>query len=410
MNDDERRLDGLSAEERALEDHLSRLGGLLRELRRAETEADSAFTRTLRAHLLHGEDLAPHPTFARRLRARLLGPRGARPVPRPRRRFTTWLPVLAALIALAGLVLTRLPTGSSFPAPTASRADLVFNLPGVAGSVTAIGPTVSGVRRSSAALFTGPLHLVAPRLAGGGGEARAYRLRAEPNAARRARRVLRIEGRVHRLRAGGARWLVASDGGNRPHSLHSVAVSLATGELIYHDRRNYVLPRSAHALGKGTAVSVARHWLGRLGWPGESMPVRDIGLVRDRPKVRRVVLGWPGVRNAAIEAAVLWVTPDHSVIEADVWPRVTASGSISIRSPADAWADVSSHKAPVAVRGAAHDTGTLRGRVRRASRVLILVPGGRGTLYLVPAYEFRGTGRIGGAPRSRQWVSLARGR
>lgn len=409
MNDDARRLDGLSAEERALEERLSRLGDALRELRRAETEADSAFIRTLRAHLLHGDDLAPHPTFARRLRASLLRPRGARPVPRPRRRLTSWLPLLAALIALGGLVLTHLPSGSAFPAPIPSRADLIVNLPGVTGPLSTIGPTGSGVRRSTASLFTGPLHLVAPKLAGTRGEARAYRLGMQPDAAQRARRLLGIGGRIHRLRAGGAEWLVASDGGTRPHSLHSVAVSMATGELIYHDRRNFVLPRSAKALGKGRAVSVARHWVQRLGWPAESMPVREVGLVQGRPKIRQVVLGWPGVRNAVIDAATLWVTPDHSVIEADVWPRVTASGSVSIRSATDAWADVSSRKAPVAVRGPTARAGTLRGRVRHASRVLVLVPGRQGTLYLVPAYEFRGTGRIGAATKFRQWVSLARG-
>jgi hypothetical protein len=121
-----------------------------------------------------------------------------------------------------------------------------------------------------------------------------------------------------------------------------------------------------------------------------------------------VVLGWPGVRDATIEAATLWVSPDRSIIEAWVWPPLATSGRVETRSPADAWADVASGKVPLALSGRhAPGSGPLSGSLRHTRPVMILVPGKGDATYLLPAYAFEGQGHTGSATQPRHWVSLA---
>lgn len=408
MNDDQQHLDGLSAEEHMLAERLSRLGELMRELQRTEDEVDSPFTRTLRAHLLHGEELAPHPVFARRLRAQLLRRRGARSVPRPRQRhLLSSLPLLAALVA-AVVLLSQLGHGSSFHVPYPTKVDLLFNLPSTRSTVARVVPTLSLIHPSTDTPFLGQVRLSAPHLSRSTAAQRAYRLGAKPDIVARARRLLAINAPVRRVRMGGASWLVAADGGLSRQPLHSLALSLTTGELIYHDRRNFLLPRSQQPVTRAAAIRSARGWLTWLGWAGRTMPVRRVGHPAGLPKVCQVELGWQGVQRTTIEAATLWVTPDHSIIEAWVWPPVAASGHVPVRLQASAWADITSHAAPLVVSGvASDDRGVVKGRVLHVSAVLILVPGRQGAPYLVPAYRFVGTARVGSSTQKHPWAGLA---
>jgi hypothetical protein len=72
---------------------------------------------------------------------------------------------------------------------------------------------------------------------------RAYRLARPVDSVSRARRILGIHTEARRITVDEASWVVAQDGGATSHQpLHSLAVSLESGELIYHDRRNFVLP------------------------------------------------------------------------------------------------------------------------------------------------------------------------
>jgi len=404
-------LDGLSRAERELAQRLNELGGLMRELHHAESEIDETFARTLRAHLLQGEEVAPHPTFARRLRTHLLHPTGARSVPRPRQRFLGGLGTLAIVVGILSALLFNHPHGGGFQAPYPTRADLLFNLPASASTLSRLIPTLSLVHPSMAAAFAGPVRVADPRPAQVPFEVHAYRLASQPGVAARDRRLLAIRAPVRRVATGGSIWMVAADGGPGSHRLlHSLAVSLTTGELIYHDRRNFRLPLATQPVTQAVAVRVARHWLTELGWPGRLMPLQSFGPVSAYPRVRRVALGWHGVGPATIQDATLWITPNHSTIEAWVWPPVTQSGSVATRSAESALNDVISGRAPSDIQGV--DSGvraTARATLRRIDTVLVLAPGAHGTAYLVPAYRFEGTAQVGTTDREHPWLSLAPG-
>lgn len=404
-------LDGPSRAERELAQRLNELGGLMRELHHAESEIDETFARTLRAHLLQGEEVAPHPTFARRLRTHLLHPTGARSVPRPRQRFLGGLGVVAVVVGILSALLFNHPNSAGFQAPYPTRADLRFNLPASAHALSRLTPTLSLVHPSSAAAFAGPVRVAGPRPSQVPFEVHAYRLASRPGVPARDRRLLAIQAPVRRVAIGRSIWLVAADGRPGSHRLlHSLAVSLGTGELIYHDRRNFRLPSVTRPVTQAVAARVARHWLTELGWPGRVMPLRAFGSVSGYPRVRRVVLGWRGVGPATIQEATLWITPNHSIIEAWVWPPVTQAGSVATRSAGSAWNDVISGRAPSDIQGV--DSGvraTARATLRRLDTVLILVPGAHGTTYLVPAYRFEGTAQVGTTDREHPWLSLAPG-
>jgi hypothetical protein len=223
--------------------------------------------------------------------------------------------------------------------------------------------------------------------------------------------LLEIRSPIRQIFSQGVKWLVAADGGypsRRP--LHSLAVSLQTGELIYHDRRNTRLPSSRGPLDRSAAVAAARLWLTRLGWPGARMPLLSFRNVATAPKVRKVVFGWLQVGPVATPGATLWVTPDHSIIEAWVWPPVARAGTIPARSILAAWDDLRAGRLPLAVEGMSPGTSAGgSGSVQRVSVVSILAPSADRHLYLVPAYRFGGSAHIQGSATSHRWYALAPG-
>lgn len=408
MNDDGRDLDGLTDAERALAERLARLGGFMREEERATAEIDTEFSRHLRAHLVHGEDLAPSPSFTWGLRRQLVG-EAVTPPAAPRQ----WLGRIAVAAALLVALLVSLPRGGGtrqFPVPVPSRADLLFSFPAPPLVIHHLTPTASLVHPAAGIPYHGRLTVIAHGLPSEPATLPAYRLAERPGLADRGRRLLDIRGKVHLVSANGTTWAEAADGGastGRP--LHSLAVSLATGELIYHDRRNALLARSTRPLGRSAAIAAARRWLTRLGWVAQQLPLRTFDSPPGQPKVRRIIFGWPGVSPAATEEATLWVTPDGSIVEGWVWPPIARRGSVSARGLIAAWDDVRLGRVPLAVLRI-NPRAALPGiAVVDSVRVVpVLAPGRRG-LYLVPAYRFGGHVSLRSTPGSRTWYSLAPG-
>jgi hypothetical protein len=408
MRDDERDLDELSEAEADLARRLIDLGGVIGDIDSGVRNLDATFARTLRAHLLHGEDLAPHPSFARRLRQRLFSRPGARPLPRPRAHRWRWftpLPVLLAVIV--SLVVQRSP-GQGFHTPIVTTNDLLINLGSSSTITSGLSPTVSSVHQSLARAYAGPVRVHVRSLPHVQVLDHAYQLGSVRGVVATGRVLLGIHAPVHRTVTEGATWLVAVDGGTSSrHPLHSLAASLTTGEVIYHDQRNFRLPHAHAALDRDEAVDVARRWLTRLGWPGRSMPVRSAELLSGMPAVRAVVFGWAGVGPSTIEQAILWVAPDHSVIEASLWPPVAQSGNVTIRTAQQALHAVTSRHVPLVIDHVSpSDRRAAIAEVRHVISVLVLIPGRHGTPYLVPAYRFEGSARVGTTARKHPWLSL----
>jgi len=414
LNNDERDIERLSSAETDLSHRLVRLSPLIREQQAAEMEIDQAFYRNLRAHLVLGDERVPHPGFARELRARLMQETAARPVAKPLRQRLLLKIGAGTIPLLIGLLLTLLlPRGSTVPtmmAPYPTRADLLFSFPVPRTVIEHVTSIISVVHPRSGVAYSGHLRLTASHLPNGPATLSAYRLAAPSHMVPFGRGVLGIRAHVRHAFSSSQVWEVAADGGvssRRP--LHSLAVSLATGELIYHDRRNFMLPRAVGPLSRPQAIAVARRWLIELGWPGDRMPLSHVQSVHGHSMVREVAFGWMGVGQAATAEATLWITPDRSVIEAWVWPAVVKRGLIHARSVSAAWTDVRTGRLPVAVAGLPPDVRADGvGVIRHTNVVSILSPGHSGGLYLVPTYRFEGEARISGANlSSRIWYSLA---
>lgn len=412
MNDHERDMTGLSDAEEALSRQLARLGPVMHEQERADAEIDADFAHTLRASLVSGEELAPRPTVRRYIRRRFGGARPARRGPRSLHRrlaagIATTLTATAVMLAVLLAILSR-PASPSFRVPAATTADLLFNLPSSQIVVRSLRATISLIHAKPPSPYRGRLNLVARNLPSGPSTVRAYRLARPADIVGRARRSLGIDSRARRITVDEATWVVAQDGGGRPRRpLHSLAVSLDSGELIYHDRRNFVLPHAHRALDRGEAIATARSWLARLGWPGYHMPVSSVGIAPGSPRVRQVVLGWVGVGPAAIEEATLWVTPDKSVVEAWVWPPVAQRTAMAALSISSAWTQVRTGRVPVVVRQVRRGTAANgKGDLKHVAITEILVTKGRKGVYLVPGYRFSGNTRLQGRSRRHPWLSL----
>jgi hypothetical protein len=303
------------------------------------------------------------------------------------------------------------PSGPSFHVPAATTADLLFNLPSSQTVARSLSATISLVHPKPPVPYKGHLTLVARTLPAGPSTVRAYRLARPANSVSRPHRFLGIQARARRITVDGTTWLVAQDGGGPSRQpLHSLAVSLDSGEVIYHDRRNFILPRTHRPLGRRTAIAVARAWLTRLGWPGLRMPLASAGIVPGSPRVRQVVLGWVGVGPTTIEEATLWVTPDRSVVEAWVWPPVVQRTSITALSILREWTQIRAGRVPVVVRRTRPgEAASGTGHVSHVAVTEILVTKAGKGAYLVPGYRFSGSTRLHGKSRPYTWLSLAPG-
>lgn len=384
---------------------LSELGQLMREQEGVAPGPDPAFVQQLRARLAEGKG----PTRLRRP-----GARPIRPARRPYRdtRLLAAGGLATAVAALLVLLIVN-PFASSrrpFQAPSPTRADLISNLPAPPSFALVAGPT-SSLARGAPRPYRGHLHLKASRLPASPRQLPAFQLAPGRNVVPYGRRILHIQAPVHRKVVAHEVWMVAADGGYpslRP--LHSLAVSLRSGELIYHDRRNYHLRGANQPIGRRRAVTIARRWLTRLGWPASRMPLRGFGPVAGRPKLRQVTFGWIGVRESAVSAATLWVSPDRSVIEVQAWPPAGRRESIPATTITSAWDQIRREHVPLVVRGVArHIRAGGSGLLKHVAAVSMLVPDPHGRLYLAPAFRFQGVTHLRGLIRKRLWVSLASG-
>ena len=193
-------------------------------------------------------------------------------------------------------------------------------------------------------------------------------------------------------------WDITAEGGpgsNQP--LHSLAISLPTGELIYHHGLNSGPPEPV--LGRARAVSLARRWLVELGWPASSPVVSAAPNIQLLPPSAgtpwEVSFGWTGVGQAAQTQAALIVTPNGTVIEARLWPPIRRVGHVSTRNIQRAWKLVRHGTVPVAVQGMGQMGLTGAGSLQRITVIHALDTTGS-VPYLIPMYRFEGTVHIAG--------------
>lgn len=411
----------------ALARDLLRLGPLLRRHEQTDAEEpDPAFLAALEARLATLDVAAPRPRTVSGARPDRLDarPRAVTPLSRRRPRMAAWgglavaALVAAALALVAVVVMVRTPVRApassptvAFAVPSPNLADLMRGYPQALGGGGIITPTVSLVALAPGVPYAGRLRLSVSPLPTGPTTLHAYRLAPPSFDLTRVGTLgarVGISAPVTRARAGGTVWSVVVTGGlpsSRP--LHSLAVAMTTGELIYHDT-SYAQPGQLPALNAARAASVARSWLARLGWPAARMPLLSVEPeFAAPPGVRAVNLGWADADQAALAAATLWVTPDGRMIEAHLWPPVERSRTIRARGIAAAAGDVRRGHLPVAVAGVPPlMTAAGVGVVRSVTIAQTLSVGPDRRLYLVPTYRFAGTIQLRGFPDSHAWYGL----
>ncbi len=405
-----------------LEHELAELAPLIRRRQRAETE---------------GVD----PAFALALERRLLGeqpPRSARPASRfpivehGPRWLLRWPALSAAALAAAvvfALLLPRHHAPAPRPvalAPRPALTDLTRDYPSfaVGGGGGGMEYPISTPLELSGGGYPVPLHLSAAHLPSASATLPDYRLARPSFSVPRVRRLAQRLGIaapvtfwndaaqiVPRSRA---TWIVAASG--TPPSrlpLHSVAISLHTGELLYHDLRANPPAYRGETIQHHRAVALARTWLERLGWPGAAMPVLSVGPhtfsgPSSTASSLAVSFGWPRVGRSNVPAAVLWVAPSGRVVEGLLWPPIAQRRSVATRGIQTAWNLVRAGRAPIALHASVvggFPSGT--GAVRRVSVVQVLVTSQRGQPYLIPAYRFEGEVHLNGGQGTHAWYALA---
>ncbi|MBV9281317.1 MAG: hypothetical protein JOZ41_14650 [Chloroflexi bacterium] len=445
-----------------LDRELAELGPVMLQQERLEAEPlDPAFAGALRGRLtgargdvLEAElvdlgplmlwqetlvERAPDPGFVADLRARLTAPP---PVAAPRRRWPR-IPLRVALAAaalvavVAALVLLiRLPRGSQTstawipPTPNANFLTKSYPLIAGLGGGGFVQPAVSRIDYPPGSPFPGRLQLSAGSLPRGASRLRAFRLARSTFDDRRAgglARRLGIQAAVSRVRAYEGplfpprmtTWVVVAQGGapapgsHRPGPpLRSLAISTATGQLIYHDLSYDVSRRPAQRLPDGPhAAAAARQWLSGLGWPGAAMPQMHVPRLENNPGLHVVVVdfGWAADGASDVPGATLWVAPGGRIVEALLWPPVVQSRRIAVRSIAAAWRALRAGQVPTGVwglTGMAHLPNGGTGTFQRVYVMHVFTQRSKGRLYLVPVYRFEGTARLQGARGVFSWFAL----
>ncbi len=418
MSDD---LDGkriLFESDEALERTIHDLRPVMRQRRQAEaTQPDPEFLRSLRVHLTeeNGDQQVVLPTVTRRPSP----PRVGRPTVPSRLRNVSpavWAGVSAIAVAAVLVVLLLRPGLSGGPSPKSmafavprpSRSDVTRAYPvpygqGAGGGVPA--PWVNDLAPAPGSAY--PSHLTlsgtAPRT--GPAPVPAYKLAGPTFDVPRLRAIaatLGVAGPTRQNRQKDGTWMYIQT--HAPMG-RSVAISVQTGELIYH----------GDASPRGLApplryVAAARAWLTRLGWPGAAMPVYQSpsGTSAERPQI--VTLGWPVQGGANVPAATILFAANGHVQQADVWPPVGRETTITAQAATRAWADVRADRIPVAVPNilalAPMDRKSGIGTLRGTDITQVFTQTRGGAVYLVPAYRFTGALHIKNAGGAFQWFAL----
>ncbi len=405
-----------------LERELAELAPLIRRRQRAETE---------------GVD----PAFALALERRLLGEQPARSAHTPSRSplfghgprwLLRWPTGLGATVLAAAIVVVLLLPRHHAPAPKPvalaprpALTDLTRDYPrfAVGGGGGGMEYPISTPLELSGGAYPVPLRLSAAHLPSAPATLPAYRLVPPSSSVPHVRRLAQLLGiaapvtfwndAAQIVPHSRATWIVAASG--TPPSrlpLHSVAISLATGELLYHDlRANPPASQSAQPT-RQQAVALARAWLERLGWPGAAMPVLSeapptLSGPASTASSLAISLGWPRVGQSDVPAAVLWVAPSGRVAEGLLWPPIAQQRFVATRSIQTAWNLVRTGRAPIALHASVvggFPSGT--GAVRRVSVVQVLVTSHRDQPYLIPAYRFEGAVQLNGGQGTHAWYAL----
>jgi len=407
---------------------MTELGSLVQRRKQAEAEGvNPEYATALRARLmtmLPAEDAAETESAA--------------PMPRVTRSRvrTRWVASTVAIAAaLVAVLITHRPTAPRHPiaiatprptsapivaiaVPKPSTQDLLRAYPPGAGGGGMMSPEQSlfdimGVPYGGRLRIVGFLPPPQPR------NASAFRLASPVSVAGRISRLrqqLGIHSTPKRVTnpLDHSQWLTAADGAVPSIApLHSIAVSLQTGELIYHDSPVALpQPRRSRPLNASRAGALSRRWLAGLGWPAAHMPVQS---TVPRPQmfppsvgtVWEVRLGWAGTGPDAVAAATLLVMPGGHIVEARVWPPVARRGAVRTQNVAGPWQDVRDGRVRIAVEGMA-DQQPVNGiaMLRRVDVVQVLVTSMGREAYLVPAYRFTGTAQLRGVTGTRAWYAL----
>jgi len=381
--------------ERELED----LGPLMRRQEQAEAEEpDPAFLQALRTRLVAEEQTAPAPPIS------IHGERRWHRVV-----FGGALSAAAVAAATVAVIVGTHQAGSpgrhqvAFALPTPNPTNLAQTFPvygvGAGGGVPAPWTDTGGIPTGQP--YGGHLTLRAHGFPAGPGRLPAYRLARPAFAVPRIRALagmLHIDGHIKRSNQPSGKWTYVWKPPRLPSDPidRSIAVHLQTGQLIFHNLDiSIILPGSELPLNDPRNVSVARAWLTKLGWPGNSMPVHQPTSPQEADRLNTVTLGWAGATPADLPAAVL-VIERGTVIDADLWPPVSRRGSVRVDSYVAAWAKVRAGRVPVGLAVQIYPATDGSGTLQRATVLQIFTRTPSGALYLAPAYRFEGLATIPG--------------
>jgi hypothetical protein len=237
---------------------------------------------------------------------------------------------------------------------------------------------------------------------------------------RQIARALGIPGPIERVRAledVGARrvmstWVVVR--GESGPNLHSIAISMRTGRVIYHGGSlDSTHPGAAPGPSDVAAREAAEHFLIQFGWPASRLvPGPPFPLPYRDPHLTYASFWWSGAAPADLPASAFYVGHGPLVKEGLMLPPVKDSTELQPRSIDDAWKQVQSGSVPVgleqgvdvlAARGV-HAQGT--GRVLHVTVTYVVTPSSSGALYLVPAYRFSGPAHFPGVTGIHTWVAI----
>lgn len=409
-----------------LERELTDLGPAMGAASRVRAEGpDPAFLTALRTRLTEPAPVAPDDAFERRLRDRLVGRRLRLPW---RLGFAAGAAVAAALALLLvlhpfGPLPHRAPLAVGVPLP--SRQDLTRDYPplGVSGGGGGyLTPTASRILGPAGPAYPKRLRLAAGPFPPTPPGLPVYRLAPDPFGGSSLAAVahrLGISGSpfclspvtAQRVPCGPRTWTtVARNLFPSRQPLHSIAVA-ASGEVIYHDLAYDQFSYHGPALAGGRAVTIARSWLAKLGWPASHAPVLAIAPVRVTGPVNAaspigVTFGWNRTIHATTPAAIVWVAPSGRVVEAHLWPPIVRHRIVAVRDIGAAWTEVASGRAPVAVEGGVIVPVPGTGSATKIDVVQVLVTSAHGSAYLEPAYRFSGRVTLANGLGTRSWYAL----
>ena len=419
-------LNGPNEEDAAFEQQLADLGPVMR--RQAQSEArgpDPAFVNRLRAQLV-GEQSAARADAYRALSAL------EQPVHSASHRRAR-SPVVAAGVAIAALAavlvfarvvpyMSHSRTNVVFALPTPGPSDLIRVYPlngGVGGGGSAEPPWLVTAEIPAGASYRGRLRLTSGPLRFGLAQVSGYQLVAPSHEEQRLRRAMQALGMTgpikHHTRSDGT-WIYAVEAHRNAATTpepqyaqneeQSIAISLRTGEVVYHGSNLGPSPVML-ALNDAGNVKRARSWMRRLGLGMHPLPLHAAASSQEAHFINTVTLGWRGISSSNVPQAQVVFAANRQIIDAHIWPPVARAESVSARGYAHAWPAIRDGKAPI---GVANIVGPPplpgSGQLGHIGVVQILTGDPAGHEYLVPAYRFEGPVTIHGLPNAHTWFAI----